>query len=321
MDEVIVGAVVIGRNEGERLRNCLASILPRVKRVTYVDSGSSDGSLELAKTMGADVLALDMTAPFTAARARNAGYRRLLSHRPELQFVQFIDGDCEVVPGWMDVALMHMEAHPNDAVVCGRRRERYPDKSIYNRLCDAEWDTPEGDTLSCGGDALIRVAALRQVGGYRDELIAGEEPELCLRMRRKGWRIHRVAHEMTRHDAAMTRWSQWWKRSVRAGHAYAEGAWLYGAPPERHWVRQTARAVVWGMFLPLLAVLCGVLIHPIGWLLLLLHLLQWLRLAVRDRSAQLAFFSVMGKFAEAQGALQFWLGKMQGHSGRLIEYK
>lgn len=316
-----VGAVVIGRNEGERLRACLASVLPSVQRVVYVDSGSTDGSVTMAQAMGADVVALDMGQPFTAARARNAGLHRLLALDPALRYVQFIDGDCEVVPGWMDAALRHIEAHGDCGVVCGRRRERYPERSIYNRMCDIEWNTPVGEALSCGGDALFRVAPLQEVGGYRDSLIAGEEPELCLRLRRLGWRVHRVDHDMTRHDAAITRWTQWWQRTVRAGHAYAEGAWLHGASPERHWVRPTVRALLWGVLLPVLTVLLGLYAGPAGWSLALVYPLQWLRLVLRDGSAPMAFFTVAGKFAEAQGVLKFLVGRLLGRTGRLIEYK
>jgi glycosyltransferase involved in cell wall biosynthesis len=321
MSEASVGAVIIGRNEGERLRACLASVLPSVQQVVYVDSGSTDASVELAQTMGAHVLALDMGLPFTAARARNAGYRLLLALNPGVRFVQFIDGDCEVVAGWIYAAFQHLEAHPDCAVVCGRRRERYPERSIYNRMCDLEWDTPVGDAQSCGGDALFRAEALIQAGGYRDSLIAGEEPELCLRVRRAGWRVHRLDQEMTRHDAAMTRWTQWWLRSVRGGHAFAEGAWLHGASPDRHWVRPTARAVLWGIFLPSVILVLGLFVDPRGWLVALLYPVQWVRLSMQDRTPALALYSVIGKFAEAQGVLKFCFGKLLGRTGRLIEYK
>ena len=46
---------------------------------------------------------------------------------------------------------------PNLAIVCGRLRERFPEQSIYNRLCDMEWDTPVGETKACGGIAMMRV--------------------------------------------------------------------------------------------------------------------------------------------------------------------
>lgn len=316
-----VGAVVIGRNEGERLRRCLASMGELMARTVYVDSGSSDGSVLLAQAMKADVVSLDMRSAFAAARARNEGFRRLVSVHPKVDFIQFVDGDCEVVPGWLERARAYLEAHPDCAVVCGRRRERYPERSIYNRMCDAEWNTPVGDALSCGGDAMIRAKALIEAGGYRDSLIAGEEPELCLRLRLAGWRVHRLDQEMTLHDAAITKWSQWWKRTVRAGHAFAEGAWLHGRSPERHWVRETARAVTWGLLLPLAIAALALFVHPFAWGLFVAYPMQWLRLSLRQGSPRTAFFQLASKFAETQGVLKFWLTKLRGRTAQLIEYK
>lgn len=321
MPEQSVGAVIIGRNEGDRLRACLASVLPGVGAVVYVDSGSTDGSVELAHGMGVDVLPLDMAVRFTAARARNAGLRRLLSLHPNIRYLQFVDGDCEVVGGWLESAAFHLDSHMECAAACGRRRERNPERSVFNRMCDLEWDTPVGDALSCGGDALFRVDALTQAGGFRDGLIAGEEPELCLRLRRLGWRIQRLDHEMTLHDAAITRWSQWWRRTMRAGHAFAEGAWLHGLSPDRHWVRETVRALLWGLLLPVSIVILGMLVDSRAWCLGLLYPAQWLKLVIRGNSPLIAFFTLAGKFAEAQGVLKFGLNKLLGHTGRLIEYK
>ena len=248
-----IGAVVIGRNEGERLRRCLQSLIGRATVLVYVDSGSTDGSVELANRMGAVVTELDRALPFTAARARNAGFARLLEAAPETELVQFVDGDCEVQPDWLERASRAIRLDGRLAVVCGRRRERHPEASIYNQLCDLEWDTPIGPAEACGGDALMRVEAVQAVAGYDASLIAGEEPDLCLRMRRLGWRIERIDAEMTIHDAAMTRFGQWWKRSVRAGHAYAEGAARHGRGAEHHWVRETRSNWFWGVGVPAVA--------------------------------------------------------------------
>ena len=312
-----VDAVVIGRNEGARLAVCLDSLRPQVRRVIYVDSGSTDDSLTTARARGAEVVALDMTVPFTAARARNAGLAALAADAPD--FVQLVDGDCEVRADWVSTALRAMADHPRAVVVCGRRRERYPDATIYNRLCDAEWDTPVGEALACGGDALMRYSAVQAVGGYDPTLIAGEEPDLCLRLRRAGGEVWRIDAEMTLHDAAMTRFGQWWQRSRRAGHAFAEGAWRYGRAPEKHWLRETRRALIWGAGVPVVALVAG-LIHPAGLLLLLAWPLQMARLAPR-MGWRTAFFTVLGKLPEAQGALGFYLGRLIGRRRGLIEYK
>ena len=223
-----IGVVAIGRNEGGRLRACLESARRDCAAVVYVDSGSTDGSVELAKSLGVNVVNLDLSKPFTAARARNEGYARLREIAPAIDAVQFVDGDCEIVAGWIDSARAMLASDPKIAIVCGRRRERFPRASIYNRLCDMEWNTPIGVAIACGGDALIRSLAFDQVNGYDPAIIAGEEPEMCVRLRQLGWTIHRINAEMTLHDAAMTRFGQWWKRSLRSGHAYAQGYFLHG---------------------------------------------------------------------------------------------
>ena len=183
-----IGIVAIGRNEGERLKSCLRSVVGTAGRVVYVDSGSTDRSVDAARAIGADVVALDMQVPFTAARARNEGLRRLRRGSPNLAYVQFIDGDCEIIAGWLERAAAFLDTHPDVALVCGRRHERYPKGSIYNMLCDIEWDTAVGEAKACGGDVLMRIDALEAVNGYRADLIAGEEPELCVRLRIAGWR-------------------------------------------------------------------------------------------------------------------------------------
>lgn len=321
-----VGVVVIGRNEGERLRVCLASVVCAARAVVYVDSGSTDGSTALAREVDATVVDLDMRLPFTAARARNAGFARLAAIAPELRYVQFVDGDCEVASTWLAFARAFLEAHADVAAVCGRRRERFPDRSIYNLLCDLEWDTPVGEARACGGDVLMRTSALLQVGGYREDMIAGEEPELCIRLRGCGWRVWRIDAEMTWHDAAMTRIAQWWKRTTRAGFAFAEGARLHGEPPERHWVRESRSAWLWGLGIPLSILACALMWSPWWLLAALVYPLQMLRLFLKlggdaRTRAWRAVFLVLGKFAEASGQVKFNLRRWSGGPTRLIEYK
>ena len=248
-----VGVVAIGRNEGPRLERCLRSAVGQAAAVVYVDSGSSDGSVAFAGEHGVDVVQLDISDGFTAARARNAGLRRLLEIAPAAAYVQFVDGDCELADGWMAAAVGFLTEHPDFAVVCGRRREVEPQKNVFHAVTDIEWDTPVGESKYCGGDALMRIEALQAVGGYRDTLIAGEEPELCVRLRQRAWRIFRLDHDMSLHDIRMSGWRQWWRRSVRAGYAYAEGAALHGRPPERHWVKERRSIFMWGAAMPLCA--------------------------------------------------------------------
>ncbi len=316
-----VGAVAIGRNEGTRLIGCLASLSEQADRVVYVDSGSTDGSVAAARARGVEVVELDLDTPFTAARARNAGRARLGEILPEAGLIQFVDGDCELRAGWIETAAARLAGDPHLAVVCGRRRERHPDATPWNRMIDREWDTPVGPARACGGDALMRLAAFDAVDGFDPTLIAGEEPELCVRLRRAGWRIERIDAEMTLHDAAMTRMGQWWTRARRAGHAYAEGAAMHGRPPERHKVAELRRALIWAVAIPLAICLLALAISPWALLLLLVYPAQILRLRARGEDWISALFMTMGKFPEAQGAGDYALRRLTRRGARLIEYK
>lgn len=330
------GVVVIGRNEGERLRRCLLSI-PTKYQVVYVDSGSTDGSVAFAHSTGAIVVELDNRLGFTAARARNAGWRRLLDHDPNIAFVQFIDGDCEVEGDWFEQALSAIKAEPSLAIVFGRRRERFPEKSIYNRLCDDEWDVPIGIVTACGGDALVRLTALSEADGYNDDLIAGEEPDLCLRLGRAGWQVRRIDAAMTLHDANILRFSNWWKRARRAGYAYAMHVSLHGRRSLAGRRRALVSILLWGLILPAtlfilaaVSVSSGSIIAVVVLLAILsIYALQFSRIFWRkirlgrpwQFAAAYAGLVLVGKFAELSGVLQWCSAKLSGRKSGLIEYK
>jgi glycosyltransferase involved in cell wall biosynthesis len=319
------GLVVIGRNEGDRLRHCLQSLTSTIK-VVYVDSGSNDGSVQLARNWGADVIELDARIPFTAARARNTGFRRLREIAPTLHYVQFIDGDCELIESWPERALAFLNSHSDVGAVCGMRRERHPKQSIYNWLCDQEWNGPINEVCACGGDMMVRAVAIEAVGGYRDDMIAGEDPELCVRLRAAGWRIWRLDTGMTCHDAAMTRFDQWWQRGVRSGYVFAQGAYLHGALPERHFVWESGRAWLWGVGFPVACLIVTLTFEPWGWLIWLIYPLQFSRQVLRNsgplsQRATLALFQVLVRFPEGWGQIKFLADRILNRQIRLIEYK
>lgn len=320
-----IGVVVIGRNEGERLKTCLISVIRYTRNIVYVDSASTDNSLDIAAELNVEHVSLDFKRPFTAARARNEGYTRLRKIYPETSFVQFVDGDCEVVEGWLEQASEYLSEHSDVAVVCGRRRERYPDASLYNTLCDIEWGTPVGEALACGGDALMRVNVFEQVTGFNPDVIAGEEPELCVRIRQKGWRVWRLDIEMTLHDANITHFSQWWKRNVRSGYAFALGCYMHGAAPERHWVSEVKRGQVWGLYIPLV-ILLATMLNTNFLIGFMVYPLQVVRIALAKRHTVkanwiYALFVTLGKFPEVQGQIKFYINRLFNSRTKIIEYK
>jgi GT2 family glycosyltransferase len=335
-----VGVVVIGRNEGERLKRCLRSLLDQgAGPIVYVDSGSVDDSVAFSRSLGVIVVNLDTSIPFTMARGRNAGFEALSRRYPALRWVQFVDGDCEVRPGWIARAREVIASRAEVAAVCGRRRERHPEASIYNRLADMEWNAPTGEIDECGGDVLFRCPVFLEVGGFNPRMIAGEEPELCVRVRDHGYKILRIDAEMTLHDAAMSRFSQWWTRATRGGHSFAEGMALHGAGVRRHNVRQTLSALAYGVGLPalfggaLVFAATGIGFGPLTLAVLGLVPAAYARAAYgayRERrrrgdphahAALYGAFCMLGKVPESIGVATYWLNRARGRYSGLMEYK
>lgn len=324
-----IALVIIGRNEAKHLSISLPAIAKHFELLIYVDSGSTDDSCALAEQHGATVINLDTSVPFTAARARNAGLERVLADEREFAFIQFIDGDCELLPDYVTQAVAFLEQHPDYGMACGRRIERFPEASIFNRLCHIEWNTPVGDTDYCGGDVLVRREAIAAVGGYDATLIAGEDPELCVRLRQAGWKLRRIDADMTKHDANITRVSQWWKRHQRAGHAFAEGSAKHGKSPQKHWVKETRSNWIYGG-IAITAIIAS-LFDARLLVLLLIFPLQIARLTVKA-PAQLANESITIRLAYATdcfaakipqmvGQLQYWRNRLSNRRAAIIEYK
>jgi hypothetical protein len=183
-----------------------------------VDSNSTDHSCAVAAALGARVLSLTIDKP-TAAAGRNVGWRA-----SKHGLVHFIDGDTILEPGWLSKAVAAIQ-DPNVACAFGRRSETAPYSTVYNFWAHYDWYVRPGPADSCAGDALFRREVLEAAGGYDGTLIAGEEPDLCYRIRSElGKLILSLDEPMTRHDMNMTRFGQYWRRCVRTGHAYAENA-------------------------------------------------------------------------------------------------
>ncbi|MDJ0658301.1 MAG: glycosyltransferase [Crocosphaera sp.] len=330
-----LGIVVIGRNEGKRLLSCLKSVIDEIKNfdktpIVYVDSGSTDGSIKVAKSLGVDVVALDPSYPFTAARARNTGFKHLYQHHPELSYIQFIDGDCEIITGWLAAATEVLETQSKIVAVCGWRCERYPEQSLYNRICDVEWHQGNvGEIANFGGDVMIRTQAFLEVEGYNENVIAAEDDELGVRLRQNQGTLWRIDHNCTWHDANIHSFSQWWQRAKRCGYAYGQVSNLHGSPPECKFVTQVRKTWLWGLIIPSIAILFA---WPSrGLSLLLLGKYPLTALLVTRKTRQQGFsdlhslawgiscaFSV---FPGILGLFQFYRNHWQKKQAKIIEYK
>lgn len=309
---------------------CLEALPHGIRLAVYVDSGSQDDSVAEARKRGVEVVELDLSIPFTAARARNAGFERLMELHPDIEMVQFIDGDCELVSGWVDAAVAEMRAATDVVAVSGWRRERHPDKTPFNAICDVEWRMGAvGETRAFGGDVLIRAAALRAVGGYDPSVIAAEDDELGVRLRRAGGRLVRIDRTSTLHDAAMTNTAQWWNRAKRSGHGFAQVSDLHGAPPERYFVQESRSVWAWAAGLPALAATLALPTFGLSLWLFGAYPLQMWRIFRRTQqqgfdareSALWGVSCVAAKLPQTVGYTKYHVDKLRRRRPTLIEYK
>lgn len=317
-----IAVVIIGRNEAPRLADALRSAAPWP--AVYVDSGSTDGSPDLARAAGVTVLELDPDKGFSAARGRNAGLAHITAH-PGIAYIQMLDGDCVLDPGWIDTAAAALDADPGLGAVFGRLRERDRDTSIHGWLCDREWAVPPGPALF-GGNVMLRASAVQATGGYRPTMVAGEDPEYAIRLREAGWSIMCLPAPMGHHDGGITSFGQWWRRSVRAGHAFAALTTAHPGPAHHDFANNVRRILFWGGLAPLAAMagLIPALAGHAHWLILpaaalLLVMAQMLRVSLREartyglrRGAAYGWFMAIGKYAEMAGLLRFHLQRLRG---------
>ncbi|UYV38731.1 glycosyltransferase [Rhodobacteraceae bacterium D3-12] len=325
MTRATIGAVIIGRNEGQRLINCLTSMQGEATRLVYVDSGSTDNSVAEARAAGAEVVLLDTSEPFTAARARNAGFEALATGPNPPDYVQFVDGDCTLEPGWLTHAATALDNQPDIGIITGWRAEIHPKASVYNAMCDFEWHRPPGDITACGGDMMVRRELFETLQGFNPRVIAAEDDEFCNRVRKSGARVHRLPIPMTHHDAAMHRFTQWWQRAIRSGHGFAQVGDLHPT----HFVNERRRVWLFGAVLPFLGLVGLVLFKWLFFLVLLAYLTSYIRTVEGLRKADLPLKTALhhgallflSKFPNLIGMTRYWKRKRRGWDMEIIEYK
>ena len=326
-----VGCVIIGRNEAERLPGALASVARETFASVYIDSGSHDDSVAIARANATPVLLLDPARPFTAARARNEGLAALLSIDPSLSFVMFLDGDCCLASGFIATAMQAMDVDPLCAVVVGHLAEVTVAPSIYSTLSALEWSTSAGEITdfgNLGGIMFARVADIRAIGGFNDKMIAGEDSELGVRLALVGRRVIKVDAPMASHRGDIVRFGQWWRRSVRAGQALAHRFRLHGRSRLQDCRRAYISTILWGGVLPVVGLALAPLTRGLSLLVLAAYGMLMMRLTTyyRQRGARLAgaliaaAFGIAAKFANFVGLLRFHFHELRGRT-MLVEYK
>jgi glycosyltransferase involved in cell wall biosynthesis len=188
-----VDVVIIARNEATRIAACIESVLSATasrfqdSRVVVVDSNSEDGTAAIAARYPVKVYRY-RARRMTAAAGRWIGFQQT-----NARYVLFLDGDCELVPSWLELAVDTMDETPTAGVICGARQNAYlrPDGI---ELHDAGTDL--------GGTALYRSEALISTKGFNPFIIGGEEQELAARIEAHGFQLLATEALMSVHHTA-----------------------------------------------------------------------------------------------------------------------
>lgn len=316
-----LGIIIIGRNEGERLRRALRSVPSGLAAMLYVDSGSTDGSPQLARSLGFAVHELDPAQPFSAARARYEGAEVVIKAHPEVKRIQFLDGDSILEPNWLARATEYLDTHHDTGIVCGLLTEQSPQHSFYNRLMSLHWNNSTGEIDSCGGIFMVRLSVYKAAGGFNSRLLTGEEAEFCSRVQALGNRIIRLEEAMARHDANLVRFRDWWSRAIWGGFGDAlEFDVLKGrVRPQR--LRQTRSSFLWAIGIPSVALFGFIGMVWSVWFVVLpvLSFIGYFALIfriMRDRVQRgdptvdaliYSLFCVLRKLPVAIGFLRYWI--------------
>jgi len=221
-----ISFVIIGLNEEKMIGRCIESILgldyPQDKiEIIYVDSGSTDRTLKIASKYPIKIVQLKTDRP-TPGIACNEGLKASKS-----ELVQFIGGDSMIDSQWLKNALPYL-ADDDVAVIAGRRRELFPEGSIYNRLMDFTWRSLPSGYVDVSEGRLFKRTIFEEVGLFDPDLRAGEQTEIGCRIRRKGYKILNITNTMGYHDADISSWSQYLKRAIRNGYGTAQIFKKYG---------------------------------------------------------------------------------------------
>jgi cellulose synthase/poly-beta-1,6-N-acetylglucosamine synthase-like glycosyltransferase len=293
--------------------------------------GGGDGSRQLA--------ARDYLCRFSFERRQRRARRPAWSQSDfgwrstNSDIVLFLDGDMTLAPDFVKDSIGEFR-NPAIGVVFGDCRESEPQDSIYNRILDLDWIVPVGLVEYCGGAALIRRELLERIGGYNEHLIAAEDTELCSRIRATGSTILHVDRPMVRHDLAITRFSQYWRRAVRSGYAYAEVAEQISPSDAPVWYRNARRNRIQGAAMIALIALGPILSIKLGSVMPVMIVIAFiaalaLRTAIRTQwkksplSTRLlhGLHSHLVQIPLLFGQLKYQWDRSRGRSSELIEYK
>lgn len=315
MDRPLISFVIIGLNVERFIRGCVTSIYAQTLynsdwEIIYVDSSSSDKTLELVREFNnITIVHLDDEKP-NAAKARNAGWKIA-----KYNWVHFLDADSYLKPDW--IGSIHREMQGKQ-ILSGGLVEREPHKNYFHEMADLDWQQSLGNisgntaakSKSFGGNVMIKKEILLETGGFNEDLFAGEDSDLSYRIREKGYSIYFFPKIMASHDIQTGNMKSYTKRIFRTGIVYTSLAVKYMGKKEKLFLKEVVRLSANSIFL-----ISGILVLGLteftftGLLLTAIPLKIFARNIKKDRpisvSVKYNFHLLMCYIIQFMGSLRF----------------
>ena len=225
----MISFIVVGRNEGWKLSKCIQSIINTIEfnklqkhEIVYVDSNSTDNSIERAKEFGC-VKIFKLTGEVNAAIARNIGTKH---SKGEVLF--FIDGDMEIMPEFLKIVYSKEEGLI-DNFVSGNWINYYFNNHSDDLIRKEKFKSMERDTIEkvTGGLFLINRNTWDLVGGMNNKFKRSQDIDLGLRLAKKGiFLVRKKEIAAIHYTVDYLNKERMWKDFVNWNHLYAK-SFLY----------------------------------------------------------------------------------------------
>ncbi len=200
-DSVFLSVVIIARNEEENIARCIQSVLDAAKSVDskeiiFVDSVSSDRTVEIAKTFPIKILQFREHEMVSPSAGRYIGTKNSNGN-----YVLYLDGDMVVNENWLNKAIDILEKNEKFAGVCGWINDLYTENGNIIKVVKDRMNLgdQEGIASTFGGAGLYRKSIIDEVGGFNPFIRNMEEAELAIRIRRYNYILWKIPVDMVEH--------------------------------------------------------------------------------------------------------------------------
>ncbi|MHB1766172.1 MAG: glycosyltransferase family 2 protein [Gammaproteobacteria bacterium] len=216
-----VSVIIPAHNEERHIAKCLHSVLktgwPReMLELLVIDHSSTDRTAKLAQTAGARVLSLSTGK---IGSVRNAG---LAAAKGE--FVAYVDGDCTVPATWLQAAIGLLQSDQSIGAVGGPCLSPADGTWVERSIVPSAIESGLARRVKAIATSsfIARTSLLRDIGGFDETLISGEDDDMSNRIRSRGLALVSTSDCHIVHHGYPQTWQDMLKKEIWHGSHHIE---------------------------------------------------------------------------------------------------